>query len=333
MIKFDHDAVCVVCGKTWLTTKQTSSKACSRSCTNLQKTVSLPTTTLNCAGCGCLIVRSNVESNKAYCTIECLNKHHPAPSSISDETDGAVYVRRLFEIKYVMTDDVLSYDTEARIPYVNKQGRLDTFIPIQMHMRDGSIVLEWPTIKVDADALEKLSAMRAFTDRCGGVVDARLYNVKEFSSNISSKTTRFVNEHGTFSRPRLEYVFMTMARSLAERSTCTRHRVGAVFTDANMQQAFCIGYNGDEIGGKNQCDSLKPGQCGCIHAEINALTKNNFDITNSTCFVTLSPCIVCAKVLINRRVAKVVYLDDYRDDAGIKLLRARGIEVVRYDDI
>jgi dCMP deaminase len=152
-------------------------------------------------------------------------------------------------------------------------------------------------------------------------------------SDIKIKTKSYKNDYGIFHRPIMEYIFMQMAVSLSERSTCLRKKVGVVFTDKEMQRAYCFGYNGDEIGGKNQCESLEPGKCNCIHAEINALTKNNYDITGCTCFITLTPCPVCAKVLINRRVKRVIYLETYRNTHGINLLVKNGIEVIKYDEI
>lgn len=150
---------------------------------------------------------------------------------------------------------------------------------------------------------------------------------------VPCKTRPYVNDHGTFDRPMLEYVFMNLAVNLASRSTCLRTKVGAVFTDAAMTRVFSVGYNGDAKGGKNQCDSVEVGNCGCVHAEANALTKNNVDITGCTCFLTLSPCTVCAKLLINREIGKLVYLEQYRDPAGLQLLNNRGIEIVKYDDL
>lgn len=137
----------------------------------------------------------------------------------------------------------------------------------------------------------------------------------------------------TVYRPRKEQAFMTFAAEMAARATCDRLAVGAVFADARMERILCAGYNGGHVGGPNGCDSHEPGACGCIHAEINALTKSRDDLNGSICFVTHSPCKICAKVLVNRGVSKVVYLKNYRSDEGILLLQATGVEVIRYADL
>jgi dCMP deaminase len=134
-------------------------------------------------------------------------------------------------------------------------------------------------------------------------------------------------------RPRKEQAFMVFAAEMAKRATCDRLQVGAVFADAKLERILCAGYNGGHAGGPNGCDTLEPGACGCIHAEINALTKSRDDLHGSVCFVTHSPCKICAKVLVNRGVSAVVYLNDYRSDEGIRILRDSGITVSKYQDL
>ncbi len=134
-------------------------------------------------------------------------------------------------------------------------------------------------------------------------------------------------------RPRKEQAFMVFAAEMAKRATCDRLQVGAVFADAKLERILCAGYNGGHAGGPNGCDTHEPGQCGCIHAEINALTKSRDDLQNSTCFVTHSPCKMCAKVLVNRGVSVVVYLNDYRSDEGLQILRDSDVEVWKYEDL
>jgi hypothetical protein len=74
-------------------------------------------------------------------------------------------------------------------------------------------------------------------------------------------------------RPPLFEVYMRMAEDLAKRSTCRRLSVGTVITDSEMENVVAIGYNGNARGFPNDCDSPTPGACGCIHSEMNALTK------------------------------------------------------------
>lgn len=134
-------------------------------------------------------------------------------------------------------------------------------------------------------------------------------------------------------RPHKYQAFMVFATEMAKRATCDRLQVGAVFADARLERILCAGYNGGHAGGPNGCDSHEPGLCGCIHAEINALTKSRDDLHGSVCFVTTSPCKMCAKVLVNRGVSTVVFLCSYRNDEGVQILQDSGVTVVKYEDL
>lgn len=124
---------------------------------------------------------------------------------------------------------------------------------------------------------------------------------------------------------------MRMAEELAKRSTCTRLQVGTVVTDASLENVVAIGYNGNARGLPNRCDSTVPGSCGCIHSEVNALVKAPGDMRDKVVFVTASPCIMCAKLMINSGTTHVFYRSLYRDPSGIELLTSAGVTPVRYD--
>lgn len=134
-------------------------------------------------------------------------------------------------------------------------------------------------------------------------------------------------------RPIREQAYMMHAMQMAELATCDRLKVGAVFTDAKMMRVLCSGYNGSYAGGPNGCDSNEPGNCGCIHAEVNSLVKSRDDLQGSICFVTVSPCEQCSKILVNRGVSRVIYLNSYRKSTGLDILRSSGIEVIKYVDL
>lgn len=129
----------------------------------------------------------------------------------------------------------------------------------------------------------------------------------------------------------LEEVYMRMAEELAKRSTCARNQVGSVITDAELTQVLGIGYNGNARGLPNRCDSSEPGRCGCIHSEANALIKAGAQTPGKVMFVTVSPCVMCAKMVVNSNVAKVFYRNAYRDPTGVETLRAGGVAVELYD--
>lgn len=128
-------------------------------------------------------------------------------------------------------------------------------------------------------------------------------------------------------RPTMWDTLMEVAESFARRSTCSRLKVGAVVSDAAMEE-FAAGYNGSERGGPNECASLEPGQCGHVHAEVNALVKPR-SFSAALMFCTHAPCVTCAKLIVNARVRRVYYREVYRSDAGLALLRARGVECVQ----
>jgi dCMP deaminase len=126
-------------------------------------------------------------------------------------------------------------------------------------------------------------------------------------------------------------VYMRMAEELAKRSTCNRLQVGTVVTDAMLENVVAIGYNGNAKGLPNRCDSTVPGNCGCIHSEVNALVKAPGGIRDKVVFVTDSPCVACAKLMINSGVTHVFYRRQYRDPSGVELLASSGVTPVLYD--
>lgn len=130
-------------------------------------------------------------------------------------------------------------------------------------------------------------------------------------------------------RPSFEAIYMDLAQTLAERSTCTRMNVGTVITSTDYRKVLAVGYNGNAAGLPNTCDRHEAGNCGCLHSEENAVI--NCDSPRSTekhVFVTHLPCVQCAKRLINLGgVKKVFYRNEYRLTDSIEILKSVGIEV------
>ena len=124
---------------------------------------------------------------------------------------------------------------------------------------------------------------------------------------------------------------MRMAEELSKRSTCARNRVGTVIASADLTQVLGIGYNGNARGLPNRCDGSEPGRCGCIHSEANALVKAGAAVPGKVMFVSVAPCVMCAKMIVNSNVATVYYRTAYRDAAGLELLRQAGVRTERYD--
>ena len=128
----------------------------------------------------------------------------------------------------------------------------------------------------------------------------------------------------------LDQRYLRMARIWAENSYCKRRQVGALVVKDKM--IISDGYNGTPSGFENICENenglTKP---YVLHAEANAITKlarssNNSD--GSTLYVTASPCIECAKLIIQAGIKRVVYGEKYRLDDGIKLLKRANIELI-----
>ena len=115
---------------------------------------------------------------------------------------------------------------------------------------------------------------------------------------------------------------------LASLSKCSERQVAAVITDKALSQVYSIGLNGGPKG-LVDCMCNIDGKYGCIHAEINALIKCRSNAEDKVMIVTLSPCKQCAAAIINApgSFSAVYYCEKWKDDSGIKLLRAAGIKV------
>lgn len=123
--------------------------------------------------------------------------------------------------------------------------------------------------------------------------------------------------------------YIKMARVWAENSYCDRRKVGAILVKDRM--IISDGYNGTPSGFENVCEdddgSTKP---YVLHAEANAITKvakSNNSSEGATLYVTDSPCIECAKLIIQSGIKRVVYSRKYRITDGIDLLNRAGIEL------
>src|SRR5678816_2496241 len=141
-------------------------------------------------------------------------------------------------------------------------------------------------------------------------------------------------------------IYMELAMNLARKSHCVKMKVGAVLTKDT--RIVSLGYNGPPAGTHN-CDQEWP-ETGCprdskgscslaLHAEQNAIlyaSKNNVAIEGCTLYVTLSPCLACARVIYTLGIRKVIFLSSYAEfkglpsDEGVDFLRKFGVEVFQY---
>lgn len=133
----------------------------------------------------------------------------------------------------------------------------------------------------------------------------------------------------------LDKRYLRMARIWAENSYCERRKVGAIIVKDKM--IISDGYNGTPVGFENICEdesgATKP---YVLHAEANAITKvarSNNSSAGSTLYVTASPCLECAKLIIQSGIRRVVFNELYRITDGIDLMKRAGIECIQIDDI
>lgn len=143
-----------------------------------------------------------------------------------------------------------------------------------------------------------------------------------------SSTHPYKNKQEQFDRRYLE-----MARIWAKNSYCKRRQVGALIVQGKM--IISDGYNGTPSGFENNCEDednkTKP---YVLHAEANAITKvakSNNSSENATLYVTTSPCLECAKLIIQSGIKRVVFSDKYHTHDGLVLLEKAGVEVVFID--
>ncbi len=135
-------------------------------------------------------------------------------------------------------------------------------------------------------------------------------------------------------RPEKLEVFTAFAESLAKLSTCKRAAVGCVIVPADYSAVYAIGYNGQPSGEPHDaCLRDLPGQCGCVHAEANALVKLG-DVRDATLISTTAPCLACAGLIINsKKIERVLYRSTYRTSAGMLLLERQGIPCVPFQTV
>ena len=136
--------------------------------------------------------------------------------------------------------------------------------------------------------------------------------------------------------------FMNIAIEVSRRSTCTRRQIGAIIV-SDVGAIKSTGYNGnprgiphcEEIGCIRDKLGIPSGTrletCTAVHAEQNALIQAGTDARGSTMYSTIVPCPICARMILNAQIARVVYIGDYSDLAGVELLKQGGVKLTQLD--
>jgi len=140
-------------------------------------------------------------------------------------------------------------------------------------------------------------------------------------------------------RPDTDEYFLKIASVVAERSTCRRHHVGAVAV--KDKHILATGYNGAAAGLKDCLElgclrdelgiasGTRQEICRGIHAEQNVIIQaslHGVSLEGSSIYCTHTPCVLCAKMLINARIKRFVTFGSYNDDSFVELFREAGIE-------
>jgi len=141
-------------------------------------------------------------------------------------------------------------------------------------------------------------------------------------------------------RPDIDEYFLKIASVVAERATCRRHHMGAIAV--RDKHILTTGYNGAPAGAKDclELGCLRDEQgipsgtrqeiCRAIHAEQNVIIQaglHGVSLEGSTVYCTHTPCVLCAKMLVNAKIARFVSFGKYSDDSFIKLFEDAGIKV------
>jgi dCMP deaminase len=146
-------------------------------------------------------------------------------------------------------------------------------------------------------------------------------------------------------RPSWDEYFMGIAKLTSERSTCLRRKVGAVIV--KDKQVIATGYNGapkgiahcDELGG---CLREKLGVpsgerhelCRALHAEQNAIIQaatSGQSVDGATIYITHQPCVICAKMIINAGIRKIIVNEGYSDELAVEILDEAGLKIVKLE--
>lgn len=141
-------------------------------------------------------------------------------------------------------------------------------------------------------------------------------------------------------RPTVDEYFMEIAEVVAKRSTCLRNRVGAVIV--RDKRILSTGYNGAprnlehclDIGCIREQQNIASGtrheMCRAVHAEQNAIIQSalhGVSIEDATLYCTHQPCVLCAKMIINSKIMRVVFANNYPDTEALRFFVSAGVEI------
>lgn len=177
------------------------------------------------------------------------------------------------------------------------------------------------------------------------MVDVAVKNDSSFENLYKNVDKALEKKTQNFERPSWDEYFMNVAHTVASRSNCVKRKVAAIVV--KDKRIISTGYNGTPRGVKNcneggcpRCNSFadsgtKLEECVCSHGEENAIVQASYHgvaLLGSTLYTTYCPCLLCAKMIINSGIKKVVYKAEYRlNDTAKKILKEAKVKLVKYE--
>lgn len=189
---------------------------------------------------------------------------------------------------------------------------------------------------------EKLLYNSGSLAKCFALADIHIYN-KGNKEDFLNELTQLKPNSTLIFRPNFDELFMNCAKVISSRSNCLRRAVGAVLI--NNYVVISTGYNGTPTktldcldGGCLRCSDIGQTRaiglcsCLCVHAEANALLQAGMSRSEGgILYVTCCPCLSCAKLIIQARIKKIIYLDEYNSDPLVnELLNQAGISLIKH---
>jgi len=143
-------------------------------------------------------------------------------------------------------------------------------------------------------------------------------------------------------RPTWDEYFMNIVHQLKKRSTCTRRQFGAIVVNGK-KEIISTGFNG-VVRGAEHCEDIGcikdnlgvesgmgHGICPAVHAEQNALIQAGKDAEGATLYLNGFPCKICARLIVNSGIKRLIMSGDYSDDEGLKILTGANIDLIHLD--
>lgn len=128
-------------------------------------------------------------------------------------------------------------------------------------------------------------------------------------------------------------MYVDLVDRISKESRCPRTKVGCIILSESGM--LSPGFNGHASGGPNEWDWKENGDPEVVHAELNALGKmleQGVSAKGAIVYISLSPCLECAKLLVRAKVKRVVFMKEYRNTEGLNYLNKYGVELVKWEE-